>query len=173
LTWQPTRASGWCSFSTQAYVCPTELADLAKAYGKLQKLGAEVLAVSADSVNALKMWDDQELSKMVKGGIPFPMLADAGAAIAKKYGVFDEGGGQNHRAYFIIDPAGVVRSMAVLPAEMGRDIKEILRQVEGLEFVAKNAVMLPSGWQPGDNGITPKIDLAGKVWESWKPPKTT
>jgi len=37
-----------------------------------------------------KIWNDNELSKMVDGGVPFPMLSDAGGEIGKLYGVFDE-----------------------------------------------------------------------------------
>jgi len=40
-------------------------------------LKVEVLAVSVDSVFAHKTWQEQELVKMVEGGIPYPMLSDA------------------------------------------------------------------------------------------------
>ena len=36
-----------------------------------------------------KMWNDQELSKMVAGGVLFPMLSDAGGKVGTVYGVYD------------------------------------------------------------------------------------
>ena len=44
--------------------------------------------MSIDSVFVHKMWDDNELSKMVEGGVPFPMLSDAGGRVGKAYGIF-------------------------------------------------------------------------------------
>jgi peroxiredoxin (alkyl hydroperoxide reductase subunit C) len=55
------------------------------------------------------MWDDHELAKMVKGGVPFPMLSDAGGKVGKLFGVYNEGAGVENRGRFIIDPDGVVQ----------------------------------------------------------------
>ena len=44
--------------------------------------------MSVDSVFVHKMWDDHELSKMVKGGIPFPMLSDGGGKVGSIFGVY-------------------------------------------------------------------------------------
>ena len=48
--------------------------------------------MSIDSVFVHKMWDDHELSKMVKGGIPFPMLSDTGGKVGIVYGIYGENG---------------------------------------------------------------------------------
>ena len=72
-----------------------------------KKLGVNVLAMSIDSMFVHKMWNDGELSKMVKGGIPFPMLSDAGGRVGKVYGIYDENAGVETRGRFIIDPDGV------------------------------------------------------------------
>ena len=63
--------------------------------------------MSIDSVFVHKMWDDYELSKMVDGGIPFPMLSDTGGKVGRVYGIFDEEAGVENRGRFIIDPEGV------------------------------------------------------------------
>lgn len=62
-----------------------------------------------------KMWDDDELSKMVAGGVPFPMLSDAGGKVGRIYGVFDENSGVENRGRFLIDPDGVIQGFEVLP----------------------------------------------------------
>ena len=64
--------------------------------------------MSVDSVFVHKMWNDNELSKMVKGGVPFPMLSDGGGKVGTAYGVYDEDAGVENRGRFIIDPDGVI-----------------------------------------------------------------
>ena len=83
-------------------------------YGEFQKLGVEVLSMSVDSVFMHKMWNDNELSKMVKGGVPFPMLSDGGGKVGTAYGVYDEDAGVENRGRFIIDPDGVIQGYEVL-----------------------------------------------------------
>ncbi|MBS0014677.1 MAG: redoxin domain-containing protein, partial [Desulfobacterales bacterium] len=82
---------------------------VAEKYKEFQNLDVEVLSMSIDSVFVHKMWNDNELSKMVDGGVPFPMLSDAGGRVGKVYGVFDEDAGVEARGRFIIDPDGVIQ----------------------------------------------------------------
>ncbi len=77
--------------------------------------------MSTDSRFVHKIWQEQELSKMVKGGVPFPMLSDAGGKIGQIYGVYDEAAGVDIRGRFIIDPDFVIRAMEVLTPEVGRN----------------------------------------------------
>jgi peroxiredoxin (alkyl hydroperoxide reductase subunit C) len=81
------------------------LAAVATKYEDLKKLDVEVLSISVDSHFVHKIWQEEELSKMVEGGVPFPMLSDAGGKIGSIYGVYNEAGGVNTRGRFII-PAG-------------------------------------------------------------------
>ena len=153
------------------FVCPTELALLAESYDQFTGIGAEVLSVSCDSVYSSKAWHEEELSKMVEGGIPFPMLADQGGEIGKLYDVYDAAVGQNVRGRFVIDPDGVVAAMEVLPPEVGRNIEEIIRQIQALQHVKNTGEVTPANWFPGKQALAPTIDLAGKVWSTWHPPK--
>jgi peroxiredoxin (alkyl hydroperoxide reductase subunit C) len=116
-----------------------------------------------------KIWQEQELSKMVEGGVPFPMLSDAGGKIGTVYGVYDEAAGVDIRGRFIIDPDFVVRAMEVLTPEVGRNPHELIRQLKAFQHVVKTGEVTPSGWEPGDVTLTPGPDLVGKVWEVWKP----
>jgi hypothetical protein len=77
--------------------------------------------MSTDSRFVHKIWQAEELSKMVKGGVPFPMLSDAGGKIGQVYGVYDEAAGVDIRGRFIIDPDFVIRAMEVLTPEVGRN----------------------------------------------------
>lgn len=140
-------------------------------YPELQDLGVEVLSVSVDSRFTHKIWNEVELSKMVDGGIPFPMLSDQSGSIGKVYGVYNEAAGVNIRGRFIIDPDGVVQAMEVLTPPVGRNTEELFRQVQAFQHVRETggAEATPSGWKPGAKTLKPNPDLAGKVWEVWKP----
>ena len=144
---------------------------MAVKYPELQALGVQVLSMSTDSQFVHKIWEEQELSKMVKGGIPFPMLSDAGGKIGEMYGVYDEAGGVDIRGRFLIDPDGVIQSMEVMTPPVGRNVAELFRQVQAYQHVraTKGAEVTPAGWTPGKPVLKPGPDLVGKVWEVWKP----
>ncbi len=125
--------------------------------------------MSVDSVFVHKMWDENELSKMVKGGVPFPMLADAGGKVGTVYGVYDEDAGVETRGRFIIDPDGVIQGYEVLTPPVGRNVGETMRQVQAFQLVrnSKGTEATPSGWRPGKVTLKPGPDLVGKVWQVW------
>jgi alkyl hydroperoxide reductase subunit AhpC len=138
-------------------------------YDQFQALGVEVLSVSTDSRFVHKIWQKEELSKMVEGGVPYPMLSDGGGRIGTVYGVYDEMAGVNIRGRFIIDPDGIIRAMEVLTAEVGRSPNELVRQVKAFQHVRATGEVTPSGWEPGQVTLTPGPDLVGNVWKVWKP----
>jgi peroxiredoxin (alkyl hydroperoxide reductase subunit C) len=126
--------------------------------------------MSIDSVFVHKMWNDNELSKMVNGGIPFPMLSDAGGRVGTAYGIYDEDAGVETRGRFVIDPEGVVQAYEVLTPPVGRTVQEFIRQSQAFQLVrnSKGTDATPSGWRPGKPTLKPGPDLVGRVWEVWK-----
>lgn len=137
-------------------------------YKELQALGVEVLSASTDSRFVHKIWQQQELSRMVEGGVPYPMLSDAGGKIGTVYGVYDVAAGVNIRGRFLIDPDFKIRAMEVLSPEVGRNPAELVRQIKAFQHVRATGEVTPSGWEPGEVTLTPGPDLVGKVWEVWK-----
>jgi len=125
--------------------------------------------MSVDSVFVHKIWQEEELSKMVEGGVPYPMLSDQGGKIGTVYGVYDEAAGVNVRGRFLIDPDGVIQAMEVLTPPVGRNSAELIRQVKAFQHVRETGEATPSGWTPGKTTLKPGPDLVGKVWEVWKP----
>lgn len=125
--------------------------------------------MSVDSRFVHKMWQEHELSKMVPGGVPFPILSDGGGRIGQVYGVYDEAAGVDIRGRFIINPDGVILAMEVLTPEVGRNVAELIRQVQAFQHVRATGEVMPSGWQPGRATLKPGPALVGKVWEAWKP----
>ncbi len=133
-------------------------------------MGVEVISMSVDSVFVHKMWNDNELSKMVEGGIPYKMASDGGGKLGTVYGVYDEGAGVDTRGRFIIDPDGIVQGFEVLTPPVGRNVNESIRQIQAFQLVrnAKGGEATPSGWKPGKATLKPGPDLVGNVWKEWK-----
>lgn len=140
-------------------------------YDALQKLGVEVLSVSVDSHFVHKMWNDNELNKMVEGGVPFHMVADQAGNVGRAFGVWDETQGIEMRGRFIIDPDGVIQAMEVLTPPVGRKLAETIRQIQAYQVVRASGgkEATPAGWEPGKPTLKPGPDLVGKVWEVWNP----
>jgi len=126
--------------------------------------------MSVDSIFVHKMWNDFELSKMVDGGIPYPMLSDGGGKVGTMYGIYDENSGTETRGRFIIDPDGNVQGFEVLTPPVGRNVSESIRQVQAFQLVrkSKGSEATPSGWKPGKPTLKPGPDLVGNVWKVWK-----
>jgi len=131
----------------------------------------KVFSCSVDSVFVHKIWEEEELSKMVAGGIPFPMLSDGGGNLGRVYGVYDDNAGVNIRGRFIIDPDGVIQAMEIMTPPVGRNFIETVRQVKAFQLVreSKGSQATPAEWQPGGETLKPGPDLVGKVWKVWKP----
>lgn len=129
-----------------------------------------MLSVSVDSHFVHKMWQDNELSRMVEGGVPFPMLSDSGGRIGSAYGVYNEDAGVEMRGRFIIDPDGVIQAIEILTPPVGRNVSELIRQIQAFQHVRNTDgnEATPSGWQPGRPTLKPGPELVGKVWEAWK-----
>ena len=129
------------------------------------------MAVSVDSMFVHKVWDEEELSKMVDGGIPFAMIADGAGKLGKVYGVYDENAGVDIRGRFLIDPDGVIQAAEILTPPVGRNVDETIRQVQAFQHVRATggAEACPSGWEPGKPTLKVGPDLVGKVWKIWKP----
>jgi len=145
------------------------LSAVAVKYPELKELGVEVFAISTDSRFSHKIWQEEELSKMVDGGVPFPLLSDAGGRVGTVYGVYDEEAGVDIRGRFLIDPDFNIRAMEVMTPEVGRNVNELFRQVLAFQHVVATGEVTPAGWTPGKPTLTPGPDLAGKVWKVWKP----
>lgn len=140
-------------------------------HDQISALDVQVFSISTDSRFIHKIWQEEELSKMVDGGVPFAMLSDPGGEIGKVYGVYDEDAGVDIRGRFLIDPDGIIQGMEVMTPPVGRNIEELLRQIMAFQHVRKTggAEVTPAGWRPGDPTLSPGPGLVGKVWTQWKP----
>jgi len=121
--------------------------------------GAEVIAISTDSVYAHKIFaETSPAAQKVK----YPLLSDRNQAISRAFGVLDEVSGAAYRASIIIDPEGHVVYYSVYPREVGRNVAEILRTLQAVQYGRKTGEGIPAGWQPGDPGIERDWNMVGK-----------
>lgn len=152
-------------------VCPTELASVAVKYPAIKELGAEVLGVSTDPVETHKEFQQKALCRMVPGGARFSLVADTGGEVGSLYGVYDPALKMHQRGRFIIDPEGILQSLEVVAAPLGRSMTEILRQLRALRLHRASGHLLPCGWEPGRPTLpaTGENDEPTKPWETWKP----
>jgi peroxiredoxin (alkyl hydroperoxide reductase subunit C) len=152
------------------FVCPTELVDVAEKYEELKNLNVEVIGISIDTVFVHKVWQEVELSKMISGGVPYPLASDLGGKIGQLYGVYDEALGLDLRGTFIIDPDGVLQSVEINNAPVGRNADELVRKIKAFQHVRATGgkEVCPAKWEPGKTTLKPGIELAGKVYEVYK-----
>ncbi len=134
-------------------------------------MDVDVVSVSVDSYYVHKMWNDNELSKMVEGGVPFQMGADQNGKMGTEYGVWNENAGVEQRGRFLIDPDGVIQSMEIIGNPVGQNVNENIRQVQAFQYIraAEGKEACPASWVPGQVTLTPRPGLVGNVWKNWKP----
>ena len=143
---------------------------VATQYAKIQKLGAEILAISVDTVFAHKTWHEQELSKMVKGGIPYPMLSDPGGKLGTTYEVYNPEAGLHNRGQFIIDPDGIIQAIEVLNAPVGVMWRNCCGRLKHFNASGNQRGLkqyLQAG-SPGKKTLKPGPDLVCKVCTVWE-----
>ena len=134
------------------FVCPSELIALDKRTAKLKQLGVEVISVSIDSHFTHNAWRNTPINEGGIGTVTYTMVADISQSIVKNYDVQAEGG-MAYRGTFVIDTNGVVRHQVVNDLPLGRNMDEIIRMVEALQFHEEYGEVCPAGWNKGDNGM--------------------
>ncbi len=143
------------------FVCPTELGELADNYSKFQEIGCEVYSVSTDTHFVHKAWAD---TSDTIGKIKYPMLADPTGKLARDFEVMIEEEGLALRGSFVINPEGEIKAYEIHDLGIGRSAEELLRKVQAAQFVSEHGDQVcPAKWQPGEETLTPSLDLVGKL----------
>ena len=141
------------------FVCPSEILAMSSRTAKLNELGCEVVGVSIDSHHTHFAWRNTPVNEGGIGSVNYTLAADMTRKISKKYGILSKGGdsyypaGVSMRATFVIDQKGIVRHMVVNDEPLGRNMDEVVRIVEALQFFENNGQVCPAGWNTGDDGM--------------------
>ena len=140
------------------FVCPSEIIAHDHRLAEFKARNVEVIAVSIDSQFTHAAWRNTPVNQGGIGPVGFTMVADIAHEIAKAYDVESEGG-VAFRGSFLIDKDGVVQHQVVNNLPLGRNVDEMLRMVDALQFTEQHGEVCPAGWNKGDKGM--KADAAG------------
>jgi len=137
-------------------VCTTEMSGFAERKSEFDALNAELVGLSIDSIHSHLAWVSNVKEKT---GVyfDFPIIADIDMKVSKLYGMLqpNESETATVRAVFFIDPSKKIRLIMYYPLNVGRNMDEILRVLEGLQVADKYKVALPLNWRKGEKVIVP------------------
>ncbi len=134
------------------FVCPSELIAFDHRLDEFKQRGVEVVGCSIDSQFTHLAWKNTPVNNGGIGQVGYPLVADINHAICQAYDV-EAAGGVAFRGSFLIDKAGVVQHQVVNNLPLGRDIDEMLRMVDALQFTEEHGEVCPAGWQKGKKGM--------------------
>ena len=135
------------------FVCPSELIAFDHRYEEFKKRGVEVVGVSIDSQFTHNAWRNTPTENGGIGAVKYALAADVKHEIAKAYGIEHPEAGVALRASFLIDKNGVVRHQIVNDLPLGRNIDEMLRMVDALQFHEEHGEVCPAQWEKGKEGM--------------------
>ena len=135
------------------FVCPSELIAFDHRYEEFKKRGVEVVGVSIDSQFTHNAWRNTPTENGGIGAVKYALAADVKHDIAKAYGIEHPEAGVALRASFLIDKNGVVRHQVVNDLPLGRNIDEMLRMVDALQFHEEHGEVCPAQWEKGKEGM--------------------
>ena len=134
------------------FVCPSEIIAFSHRLEEFKSRGVEVIGVSVDSHFTHLAWKNTEVNNGGIGQIQYPLVADISKEITKAYDLYF-GPGIALRGSFLIDKGGVVRHQVVNDLPLGRNIDEMLRMIDALQFTEEHGEVCPAGWNKGKPGM--------------------
>lgn len=143
------------------FVCPSELIAFNHRLEEFKKRNVEVIGCSIDSQFTHLAWKNTPVEKGGIGQVQYSLVADINHAICQAYDV-EAAGGVAFRGSFLIDKAGVVQHQVVNNLPLGRNIDEMLRMVDALQFTEEHGEVCPAGWHKGQSGMQATPDGVAK-----------
>ncbi|WP_456447782.1 peroxiredoxin C [Thiolapillus sp.] len=135
------------------FVCPSELIAFDHRLDEFTKRNVEVIGVSIDSHFTHNAWRNTPVNEGGIGPVRYPLVADMTHGICKAYDVETPDGAVAFRGSFLIDKEGMVRHQVVNDLPLGRNIDEMIRMIDALQFHETHGEVCPAGWKEGDEGM--------------------
>jgi peroxiredoxin 2/4 len=139
------------------FVCPSEIIAHNNRIKQFEERGVQLVGVSIDSQFTHFAWRATPVNKGGIGEVKFPMVADVSHQITRNYGIENEGG-VALRGSFLIDKNGIVQHQVVNNLPLGREVDELLRVVDALQFTEVHGEVCPAGWKKGDEAMKPTAE---------------
>ncbi len=143
------------------FVCPSEIIAFDHRLEEFKKRNVEVIGVSIDSHFSHFAWKNTPVNKGGIGQIRYPLVADIKHEICRAYDV-EAVDGVAYRGSFLIDRGGIVRHQVVNDLPLGRNIDEMLRMIDALQFTEEHGEVCPAGWSKGKVGMDASTEGVAK-----------
>jgi peroxiredoxin (alkyl hydroperoxide reductase subunit C) len=143
------------------FVCPSELIAFDHRLEEFKQRGVEVIGVSIDSHFTHLAWKNTPVNNGGIGKVGYPLVADIKHEICQAYDV-EAGAGVAYRGSFLIDKHGIVRHQVVNDLPLGRNVDEMLRMVDALQFTEEHGEVCPAGWSKGKAGMDASTEGVAK-----------
>lgn len=140
------------------FVCPSELIALDNRIEEFNDRNTAVIGISIDSQFTHAAWRNTAVQDGGIGNVRYPLVADLNHQICQAYGVEHPTAHVALRGAFLIDKQGTVRSQIVNDLPLGRNIDELLRLIDALQYHEKHGEVCPAGWNKGDIAIKPTAE---------------
>ena len=137
------------------FVCPTEILAFADSLDEFKKRNTEVIGVSVDSEHTHRAWANTPREEGGIKGVNYPLLSDLTKQIARDYGVLMEGDGIALRGLFIINKDGVLKHSTINHLDLGRNIDEVLRLLDAVDYTEQHGEVCPANWKKGGKAMKP------------------
>jgi len=134
------------------FVCPSEIIAFSHRIEEFKSRDVNVIGVSVDSQFSHFAWRETPVNSGGIGRIKYPLVADLTKQISKDYDVLF-GESVALRGSFLIDGKGVVRHAVINDLPLGRNIDEMIRMVDAMQFTDEHGEVCAAGWQKGDEGM--------------------
>jgi peroxiredoxin (alkyl hydroperoxide reductase subunit C) len=148
------------------FVCPTELIAFQDKSAEFDKRNTVLIGASTDSEFSHWKWLQTPQNQGGIQGVTYPIVVDQTLSISKAYDVlagweeYDEEGNESfvgepkaYRGLFLIDKQGIVRHQVVNDMPLGRNVDEVLRMIDALQFTEEFGEVCPANWKKGDKAL--------------------
>jgi peroxiredoxin (alkyl hydroperoxide reductase subunit C) len=139
------------------FVCPTEILAFSDAIQEFQARNTVVIGISVDSHFSHAAWANTERKEGGIKGVSFPLVSDLNKTIAADYGVL-LGAGVALRGLFIVNEKGILKHITVNDNSLGRNVEEVLRVLDAVDFTEKHGEVCPANWKKGEKAMKPTAD---------------
>jgi peroxiredoxin 2/4 len=148
------------------FVCPTELIAFEEKKAEFASRNTVIIGASTDSEFSHWKWLQTPQNDGGIKGVTYPLVVDQNLQISKNYDVligseeYDEEGNESfvgepkaYRGLFLIDKTGIVRHQLVNDLPLGRNVDEVLRMIDALQFTEEYGDVCPANWKKGDKAL--------------------
>src|SRR5262249_16597535 len=131
------------------FVCPTEILAFTDRLEEFKKRNTEVIGVSVDSKFTHRAWAQVDRKESGIKGLNYPLVSDLNKNIAADYGVLLPDDGVALRGLFIINKDGVLKHATINHLDLGRNVDEVLRLLDAVDFSEEHGEVCPANWKKG------------------------